>query len=66
MILDKHPLLKFSVTECILFVSDDVEKLEEQKKWLDSEVEKVVEQRRQVEELAEVRDGALRVEEWQR
>ncbi|XP_048780280.1 kinesin-like protein KIF27 isoform X2 [Ostrea edulis] len=33
---------------------DDIEKIEEQKKWLDCEVEKVVEQRRQVEELAEM------------
>ncbi|XP_078332440.1 kinesin-like protein KIF27 isoform X6 [Crassostrea virginica] len=33
---------------------DDMEKLEEQRKWLDHEVEKVVEQRRQVEELEEM------------
>ncbi|XP_061178029.1 kinesin-like protein KIF27 isoform X2 [Saccostrea echinata] len=33
---------------------DDMEKIEEQKRWLDNEVEKVVEQRRQVEELEEI------------
>uniref|UniRef100_K1PAX1 Kinesin-like protein KIF27 n=1 Tax=Magallana gigas TaxID=29159 RepID=K1PAX1_MAGGI len=33
---------------------DDIEKMEEQRRWLDNEVEKVVEQRRQVEELEEM------------
>ncbi|KAK3104146.1 hypothetical protein FSP39_024813, partial [Pinctada imbricata] len=32
---------------------EDVDKIEEQKRWLDNEVEKVLEQRRQVEELQE-------------
>ena len=38
-------------------VRDDHDKLEEQKKWLDTEVEKVVQQRKEMEFLQEV--GAL-------
>lgn len=41
----------------VLFWSDDIEKMEEQRRWLDNEVEKVVEQRQQVEELEEVSQG---------
>lgn len=40
-----------------VFWSDDIEKMEEQRRWLDNEVEKVVEQRRQLEELEEVSQG---------
>lgn len=34
--------------------SEDQDKIEEQKKWIDNEVEKVLQQKRQMEELQEV------------
>ena len=42
---------------CYFFVfnnSEDHDKIEDQKKWLDNEVEKVLQQKRQMEELQEV------------
>ena len=38
---------------------EDHDKLEEQKKWLDSEVEKIVQQKREVEHLQEVQGFIL-------
>lgn len=49
--------INFLMKQPVLFWSDDIEKMEEQRRWLDNEVEKVVEQRRQVEELEEVSQG---------
>lgn len=49
--------INFLMKQPVLFWSDDIEKMEEQRRWLDNEVGKVVEQRRQVEELEEVSQG---------
>ena len=47
-------LLNLPVGTTCVFASEEQDKLDEQRKWLDAEVEKVLEQRRQNENLEKV------------